>query len=144
MSLRPRLSAEKATRVYERVDRPLVPVLAQMEREGIKVDRDELARMSAEFAEGCAGFEAEIHELAGQNFAVGSPKQLGEILFGKMGLKGGKKGKSGDYSTDVTVLEKLAEEGVDGRLVGRQGAPTGVARRLGLDHGGMTRRCQTT
>jgi DNA polymerase-1 len=111
--LKPRLSAEKATRVYERVDRPLVPVLARMEREGIKVDRDELARMSAEFAEGCAGLEIEIHALAGQPFSVGSPKQLGEILFGQMGLKGGKKGKSGDFSTDVTVLEKLAEEGVE-------------------------------
>ena len=111
--LKPRLSAEKVTRVYERVDRPLVPVLAQMEREGIKVDRAELARMSAEFADGIAGFEVEIHALAGQPFTVGSPKQLGEILFGKMGLKGGKKGKSGDYSTDVTVLEKLAGEGVE-------------------------------
>lgn len=111
--LKPRLSAEKVTRVYERVDRPLIPVLAQMEREGIKVDRAELARMSAEFAEGIAGFEAEIHALAGQPFTVGSPKQLGEILFGKMGLKGGRKGKSGDYSTDVTILEKLAGEGVE-------------------------------
>lgn len=111
--LKPRLSAEKVTRVYERVDRPLIPVLVRMEREGIKVDRDELARMSKEFAEGIAGFEAEIHALAGQPFTVGSPKQLGEILFGKMGLKGGKKGKSGDYSTDVTVLEKLAGEGIE-------------------------------
>lgn len=111
--LKPRLSAEKVTRVYERVDRPLIPVLARMEREGIKVDRDELARMSAEFAEGIAALETEIHAMAGQPFAVGSPKQLGEILFGKMGLKGGKKGKSGDYSTDVTVLEKLAEDGVE-------------------------------
>ncbi len=111
--LKPRLSAEQVTRVYERVDRPLIPVLAQMEREGIKVDRDELARMSAEFAEGCAGLEQEIHTLAGTPFSVGSPKQLGEVLFGQMGLKGGKKGKSGDYSTDVTVLEKLAEEGIE-------------------------------
>jgi DNA polymerase-1 len=111
--LKPRLSAEKVTRVYERVDRPLIPVLVRMEREGIKVDRDELARMSKEFADGIAGFEAEIHALAGQPFTVGSPKQLGEILFGKMGLKGGKKGKSGDYSTDVTVLEKLAGEGIE-------------------------------
>jgi DNA polymerase I len=107
----PRLSAEAVTRVYERVDRPLVPVLAQMEREGIKVDRAELARMSAEFATGIAALEIEIHALAGQPFSVGSPKQLGEILFGQMGLKGGKKGKSGDYSTDVTVLERLAEDG---------------------------------
>ena len=111
--LKPRLSAEKVTRVYERVDRPLIPVLVRMEQEGIKVDRDELARMSKEFAEGIAGFESEIHALAGQTFTVGSPKQLGEILFGKMGLKGGRKGKSGDYSTDVTVLEKLASEGVE-------------------------------
>jgi len=111
--LKPRLSAEKVTRVYERVDRPLISVLVRMEQEGIKVDRDELARMSKEFADGIAGFEAEIHELAGQPFTVGSPKQLGEILFGKMGLKGGKKGKSGDYSTDVTVLEKLAGEGIE-------------------------------
>jgi DNA polymerase I len=110
--LKPRLSAESVTRVYERVDRPLVPVLAHMEREGIKVDRAELARMSAEFAEGIAALEIEIHALAGRPFSVGSPKQLGEILFGQMGLKGGKKGKSGDYSTDVTVLERLAEDGV--------------------------------
>ncbi len=109
---KPRLSAEQVTRVYERVDRPLVPVLAQMEREGIKVDRAELARMSAEFAQGIAALEIEIHALAGTPFSVGSPKQLGEILFGQMGLKGGKKGKSGDYSTDVTVLERLAEDGV--------------------------------
>jgi DNA polymerase-1 len=108
-----RLPREKVTRVYERVDRPLIPVLAQMEREGILVDRAELARMSTEFAEGMAQLEGEIHGLAGQPFAVGSPKQLGEILFGQMGLKGGKKGKSGDYSTDVTVLERLAEDGVE-------------------------------
>jgi DNA polymerase-1 len=111
--LKPRLSAEKATRVYERVDRPLIPVLAQMERTGIKVDRAELAAMSAEFAHGIAGLEGEIHALAGTPFTVGSPKQLGEILFGQMGLKGGKKGKSGDYSTDVTVLERLADDGVE-------------------------------
>ncbi len=108
---KPRLSREKVSVVYERVDRPLVPVLAQMEREGIKVDRAELARMSAEFAEGIAALEIEIHKLAGQPFSVGSPKQLGVILFEQMGLKGGKKGKSGDYSTDVTVLERLAEDG---------------------------------
>jgi DNA polymerase I len=110
---KPRLSAESVTRVYERVDRPLIPVLAHMEREGIKVDRAELAKMSAEFAHGIAALEIEIHALAEQPFTVGSPKQLGEILFGKMGLKGGRKGKSGDYSTDVTVLERLAEDGVE-------------------------------
>jgi DNA polymerase I len=116
---KPRLSAEKVTRVYERVDRPLVAVLAQMEREGIKVDRAELSRMSAEFAEGIAALEIEIHALAGTPFTVGSPKQLGAILFDQMGLKGGKKGKSGDYSTDVTVLERLAEDGsaIAGRVL---------------------------
>jgi DNA polymerase I len=111
--LKPRLSDQSVTRVYERVDRPLIPVLAQMEREGIKVDRAELARMSAEFAAGIAALEIEIHGIAGQPFTIGSPKQLGEILFGQMGLKGGRKGKSGDYSTDVTVLERLAEDGVE-------------------------------
>jgi DNA polymerase I len=111
--MKPRLSAESVTRVYEMVDRPLVSVLAQMERTGIKVDRTELQRMSAEFAEGIGRLEGEIHALAEQPFSVGSPKQLGEILFSKMGLKGGKKGKSGDYSTDVTVLEKLADEGIE-------------------------------
>ena len=111
--LAPRLSAERVTRVYEHFDRPLIPVLADMERTGICVDRAELARMSAEFAEGIAALEQEIHAMAGQTFTVGSPKQLGEILFGKMGLKGGRKGKSGDFSTDVTVLERLADDGVE-------------------------------
>ncbi len=110
---KPRLSAQSVTRVYERVDHPLIPVLAHMEREGIKVDRAELARMSSEFAAGIAALEIEIHGIAGQPFTIGSPKQLGEILFGQMGLKGGRKGKSGDYSTDVTVLERLAEDGVE-------------------------------
>ena len=110
--LKPRLSAESVTTVYECVDRPLIAVLAQMEREGIKVDRAELARMSAEFATGILALEGEIHSLAGRTFSIGSPKQLGEILFGQMGLKGGKKGRSGDYSTDVTVLERLSQDGV--------------------------------
>lgn len=111
--LRPRLPAEGATRVYEMVDRPLVPVVAAMERNGIKVDREQLAALSHDFATRMAALELEIHALAGQTFAIGSPKQLGEILFDKMGLKGGKKGKTGQYSTDVTVLEKLAGEGSD-------------------------------
>jgi DNA polymerase I len=111
--MRPRLSAESVTRVYERVDRPLVPVLADMERAGIKVDREELGRLSAEFAGQMASLEIEIHNAAGGPFAVGSPKQLGEVLFNRMGLKGGKKGKSGDYSTDVNELERLAADGVD-------------------------------
>ncbi|MFN3820588.1 DNA polymerase I [Blastomonas sp.] len=109
--LRPRLPVEGATRVYEMVDRPLVPVVAAMERNGIKVDREQLAALSHDFATRMAALELEIHALAGQSFAIGSPKQLGEILFDKMGLKGGKKGKTGQYSTDVTVLEKLAGEG---------------------------------
>ncbi|MFA7440875.1 MAG: DNA polymerase I [Sphingomonadaceae bacterium] len=106
--LRPRLWRDKVTRTYEWCDRPLIPVLARMEQAGIKVDRAELARMSAEFASEMARLETEIHELAGQPFAIGSPKQLGEILFEKLGLTGGKKGKTGQYSTDVNELERLA------------------------------------
>lgn len=111
--LKLRLAPEKVTRVYELVDRPLVPVLSQMECEGIKVDRTVLSRLSSEFAEQGAALEKEIHALADQPFLISSPAQLGEILFGKMGLKGGKKGKSGQYSTDVTVLEDLAGQGVE-------------------------------
>jgi DNA polymerase-1 len=110
--LKPRLAAEGGSRVYERVDRPLIPVVARMEREGIKVDRARLAKLSEEFSAEIARLESEIHAAAGQEFTVGSPKQLGDILFDKLGYKGGKKGKSGQYSTDVTVLEKLAGEGV--------------------------------
>jgi len=109
--LKPRLSEEGSTRVYERVDRPLVPVVAQMERHGIKVDRERLAGLSATFAEAIAALEGEIHGLAGQEFTIGSPKQLGEILFDKLGFKGGKKGKTGQYSTDQSVLEGLVGEG---------------------------------
>lgn len=111
--LKLRMSPEKATRVYELVDRPLVPVLAKMECTGIKVDRAVLARLSTEFAHMMESLEKEIHELAGQPFTIGSPQQLGNILFEKMGFKGGKKGKSGQYSTDVTVLEDLAGQGVE-------------------------------
>jgi DNA polymerase-1 len=109
--LKPRLAVEGGTRIYERVDRPLIPVVARMEREGIRVDRARLARLSEEFSLEIGRLEGEIHALAGQEFTVGSPKQLGEILFEKLGYKGGKKGKSGQYSTDVSVLEKLAGEG---------------------------------
>jgi len=108
---KPRLPAEGATRVYELVDRPLIPVVAGMERAGIKVDRDALSRLSSDFSQSIAGLEAEIHELAGQSFAIGSTQQLGAILFDKMGYKGGKKGKSGAYSTDVTILEQLKAQG---------------------------------
>ncbi|WP_321326501.1 DNA polymerase I [uncultured Parasphingorhabdus sp.] len=109
--LRLRMVPERATRVYQMVDRPLVPVIAGMEAAGVLVDREELARLSKTFAEEMEKLEADIHELAGESFSIGSPKQLGEILFGKLGLKGGKKGKSGQYSTDVTVLERLAGDG---------------------------------
>jgi len=109
--LKPRLSEEGGTRIYERVDRPLIPVVAQMERHGIKVDREKLAHLSSQFAEAIGALEKEIHAAAGQEFTIGSPKQLGDILFDKLGYKGGKKGKSGQYSTDQSVLERLAEEG---------------------------------
>ena len=111
--LKPRLADEAATRVYERVDRPLVPVVAQMERHGIKVDRERLAGLSATFADEIARLEAQIHALAGQPFTIGSPKQLGEILFDKLGYKGGRKGKTGQYSTDQAILEGLAGEGAE-------------------------------
>lgn len=111
--LKPRLAEEAASRVYERVDRPLVPVVAQMERHGIKVDRERLAGLSATFAEEIARLEAQIHALAGQPFTIGSPKQLGEILFDKLGYKGGRKGKTGQYSTDQAILEGLAGEGAE-------------------------------
>ena len=108
--LKPQLHLKKVTTVYETLERPLSPVLAQMEMYGIKVDRDTLSRMSNSFAQKMAALEAEIHELAGETFNVGSPKQLGEILFDKMGLEGGKKGKTGAYATGADVLEDLATE----------------------------------
>ncbi|MEP5936989.1 MAG: DNA polymerase I [Erythrobacter sp.] len=109
--LKPRLAEEGGTKVYERVDRPLIPTVASMEREGIMVDRAQLSRLSEEFASETSRLESEIHEIAGQEFTIGSPKQLGEILFDKLGYKGGRKGKSGQYSTDQTVLERLTGEG---------------------------------
>ncbi len=111
--LRPRLAEEAATRVYERVDRPLVPVVAAMERRGIKVDRDRLAHLSSIFGEETARLEQVIHGLAGGPFTIGSPKQLGEVLFDRLGYKGGRKGKSGLYSTDVGILEGLAGQGAE-------------------------------
>jgi DNA polymerase-1 len=108
--LKPRLHLNRVTAVYESLERPLVPVLAEMEMQGIKVDRDVLSRMSNGFAQKMAGLEAEIHEMAGRSFNVGSPKQLGEVLFDEMGLPGGKKGKTGAYATGVDVLEDLATE----------------------------------
>ncbi|NCV10148.1 MAG: DNA polymerase I, partial [Rhodobacteraceae bacterium] len=105
---KPRLHAAKVTRVYEGLERPLISVLAQMERTGIKVDRDTLSRMSNAFAQKMTVLESEIHEMAGEAFNVGSPKQLGEIMFDKLGYEGGKKGKNGAYSTGADILEDLA------------------------------------
>ncbi|MBM1632753.1 DNA polymerase I [Sulfitobacter mediterraneus] len=108
--LKPQLHRAEVTKVYETLERPLVPVLAAMERSGIKVDRDTLSRMSNAFAQKMAGLEDEIYQIVGRKFNVGSPAQLGEILFDEMGIEGGKKGKNGKYSTGVDVLEDLATE----------------------------------
>ena len=109
--LKPRLMEEGGTRVYERVDRPLIGVVAQMERHGIKVDRDRLARLSEEFAREIDRIEREVWDCCGIEFTIGSPKQLGDVLFDKLGYKGGRKGKSGQYSTDQAILEGLAAQG---------------------------------
>lgn len=111
--LKPRLVADGLVHVYERLERPLVPVLARMEQRGIKVDRQILSRLSGRFAQKAAALEADIHALAGESFNPGSPKQLGEILFGKLGLPGGKKTRTGQWSTDARTLEDLAAEGHD-------------------------------
>ncbi|MEM9975878.1 MAG: DNA polymerase I, partial [Pseudomonadota bacterium] len=107
---KPQLHQRRVATVYETLERPMVQVLADMEIAGIKVDRDTLSRMSNAFAQKMAQLEDEIHELAGEKFNVGSPAQVGEILFEKMGLEGGKKGKTGKYSTPADVLEDLATE----------------------------------
>ncbi|MGC6399995.1 DNA polymerase I [Sphingomonas sp. FW199] len=107
-AFKPRLAFEGGTRVYECVDRGLVQVLAGMEMAGVKVDSARLSRLSHEFGEQMVALEARIHEAAGGPFAIGSPKQLGEVLFDRLGLKGGRKGKTGTYSTDVTELERIA------------------------------------
>ncbi|MBC7137499.1 MAG: DNA polymerase I [Defluviimonas sp.] len=110
---KPKLHQVQVTTVYETLERPLVAVLARMEMAGVLVDRDTLSRMSNAFAQKMAGLEAEIHELAGGAFNVGSPRQLGEILFDRLGLPGGAKGKTGAYATGADVLEDLAAEGAD-------------------------------
>ena len=110
LTFKPMLHRGHVTTVYETLERPLVPVLAEMEMHGVKVDRDTLSRMSNAFAQKMAGLEDEIHTLAGRSFNVGSPKQLGEILFDEMGIEGGKKGKTGAYATGADVLEDLATE----------------------------------
>ncbi len=108
---RPQLPAERVTAVYETLERPLLPVLADMEALGIKVDPGRLKRLSNDFAQRMAELEGEIHTLAGRAFNIGSPKQLGEILFDEMGLGGGKKGKTGAYATGADILEGLAAQG---------------------------------
>ena len=109
--LKPRLAAEGMTSVYERLERPLVDVIARMEEHGIAIDRQILRRLSGEFAQTAAGLEHEVYELAGEKFNLGSPKQLGDILFGKMSLPGAKKTATGQWSTSADVLEDLAAEG---------------------------------
>jgi DNA polymerase I len=109
--LKPRLVAERMTSVYETLERPLVAVLARMERRGISIDRQVLSRLSGEFAQTAARVEAELQELAGEPINVGSPKQIGDIIFGKMGIPGGTKTKTGAWSTSAQILDDLAEQG---------------------------------
>ena len=109
--LKPRLIAEHVDTVYETLERPIAPVLALMERTGIRVERATLSSLSGSFAQSLARLEDEIRELAGEDFNIGSPKQLGEILFDKMSLAGGRRTKTGAWSTDASALEELAAEG---------------------------------
>ena len=109
--LKPRMAAEHTATVYETLERPLVPVLARMERRGISIDRQVLSRLSGEFAQRAGALEAEIQILAGEPLNPGSPKQLGDILFGKFGLPGGTKTKTGQWSTGARVLDELADQG---------------------------------
>jgi len=106
--LKPEILAQRRLAFYETIERPLVPVVAAMERAGIRVDRDELHRLSGDFSQRLAGLEHEIHKLAGHPFNVGSPKQLGEVLFDELSLPGGKKNKMGAYGTEAALLEQLA------------------------------------
>jgi DNA polymerase-1 len=109
--LKPRLVSDRMTTVYETLERPLVSVLARMERRGISIDRQVLSRLSGEFAQTAARVEAEIQEIAGEPVNVGSPKQIGDIIFGKMGIGGGTKTKTGAWSTSAQILDDLAEQG---------------------------------
>ncbi|WP_371823886.1 DNA polymerase I [Phyllobacterium sp. 628] len=109
--LKPRLVEDGLVSVYERLERPLVAVLARMEERGISVDRQILSRLSGDLAQAAASIEHEIYQLAGEKLNIGSPKQLGDILFGKMSLPGGSKTKTGQWSTSAQVLEDLAAEG---------------------------------
>src|SRR6266404_741695 len=109
--LKARVAAERVSSVYETLERPLIAVLARMERRGISIDRQVLSRLSGEFAQRAGALEEEIKVLAGESLNPGSPKQLGDILFGKLGLPGGRKTKTGAWSTSASVLEDLAEQG---------------------------------
>jgi DNA polymerase-1 len=109
--LKPRLAAERRATVYETLERPLIDVIARMERCGIMVDRQILSRLSGDFSQTLARLEDEIHEMAGEKFALGSPKQIGDILFGRMGLPGAKKTPSGQWATPATLLDELAQAG---------------------------------
>jgi DNA polymerase-1 len=108
---KPRLAIDKMAEVYEDIERPFITVIAEMEMAGIKVDPAVLKTMSNDFGKRLLALEAEIHKLAGTPFNVGSPKQIGEILFDRMGLPGGSKTKTGQWSTDVGVLEDLSRQG---------------------------------
>ncbi len=109
-AFKPALHLNRVATVYETMERPLIPVLAQMERAGVKVDRNTLSRMSSAFSQKMAALEAEIYEAAGGSFNVGSPAQVGEVLFDRLGMPGGKRGKNGKYATGADVLEDLATE----------------------------------
>ena len=106
-ALKPRLAAEHLLTVYETIERPLIQVVADMELAGVKIDSTELQRLSADFARRIGEYEREIHDIVGHEFNVGSPKQLGEVLFDELKLAGGKKGKTGAYATGADVLEEL-------------------------------------
>jgi DNA polymerase-1 len=110
-ALRPRLREQRALGFYEQVDRRLIATLAAMERAGVRVDEAELRRLSADFSARMAVMEADAHRLAGHEFSLGSPKQLGEVLFDEQGLPGGKRGASGAWGTDANVLQTLADLG---------------------------------
>jgi len=109
--LKPRLAPEKMTKVYETMDRPLAAAIAKMETRGVKIDVTMLRNLSQDFGTQIAQLEIEIHKMAGHPFNVASPKQLGDVLFGEMGLEGGGKTKKGDWSTSVDVLQDLADQG---------------------------------
>ena len=109
--MKPRLVAERRVTVYETLERPLIPVIARMEAAGIRVDRNMLSRLSGDFSQILVRLEEEIQEDAGERFQVSSPKQIGDILFGKMGLPGAKKTPSGQWATPATLLEELAQAG---------------------------------